>query len=203
MRSLLKPIGCAAACMLAAAGALAGDDDEAGTHALRGDYGFTLTQACVRTPFQRPPAAGFDSATHQLLVNAEAISAIGAGIMRFAKDGGVTVEDAAVSEVQLNQIAAGQVPVAPKTEFDCTGSYVLQPQNKIAVTLSCNAHVSQPGVTVTVAPFEFVGFLNHRGRVTSLSSVEGNLQTVTVAAGGQPVQQRQRICAQSLVLDKL
>jgi hypothetical protein len=185
--------------------ASANDDDsgdaDAGT--LAGDYGFTTTLTCVRTPFQRPPAAGFDPSTHRLLVDGEVINAVGSGIMRFAKDGAVSIEDGVLTEILANQISAGQIPVAPRTEFTCSGSYIVQPTSRVAATLSCNALVDQPGVSVTLAPFEFEGFVGRGKRSISLSSVTGSTQTVSVSVARDVVEQRERICIQSLTLDKL
>jgi len=203
-RSAFVRLAVLAALSMGGTQVLAHDDDgaDADAHPLQGDYGFTMTQTCARTPFQRPPAAGFDPGTRQLLVNGEIINAAGAGVMRFATDGAVSVEDGVLTEILANQIAAGQVPIGPKTGFTCGGSYTVQPGNRLAVTLSCNA-LAQPGVSVTLAPFEFEGFVGRGRRSINLASVSGSIQTVAVAVAGNVVQQRERVCVQSLTGDRL
>lgn len=181
-----------------------GDDEgDADTRSLHGEYGFTTTQTCVRTPFQRPPAAGIDVNTRQLLVNGEAINAVGLGVLRFAKDGTVGIEGGVLTEVALNQLSAGQAPLSVGTQFTCSGNYVAQPDNRLSVTLACNVVTPQPGLSVALAPFEFEGFVGRGRRSINLSSVKASLQTVTVSVGGNPVQQRHRLCVQSLSGDKL
>jgi hypothetical protein len=162
-----------------------------------------MTQSCVRTPFQVPPASGFNPANHALLLPGEVINSVGLGVMHFQYDGTVTVTDAAITELSVNQLAVGQLPVSPKTPFSCAGTYALQPANRVTVSLTCNALTGQPGVTVTLAPFEFEGFVGDDNRPISLSTVSGGTQTVTVAVGGTPVQQRERICLQSLTLGRI
>jgi hypothetical protein len=108
-------------------GAIASDDLEQSSHAparsLRGAYGFSLSQSCVRAPFQVPPAAAFDPTTRQLLVDVELVSGFGTGQLKFAKDGVVTLEDGHLTEITANQLSAGSKPVSDGTRFSCTGSY--------------------------------------------------------------------------------
>jgi len=44
-------------------------DDDNGPQKISGDYRVAITQICVRTPYQTPPATGFDPNTQQLLVD--------------------------------------------------------------------------------------------------------------------------------------
>lgn len=170
---------------------------------LRGSYGFSLSQSCVRTPFQVPPAAGFDPTTRQLLVDAELVSGFGTGQLEFAKDGVVTLEDGHLTEITANLLAAGSKPVSDGTRFGCKGSYSVQPGGKVGVSLSCNVVVPQPGPTVTLQPLNFEGFIAGDKRSINLSTVKPEVHTVMVSNGGIVLQQRERICLQSMILDKL
>jgi len=187
--------------------AFAGDELEqsgqGNSRSLRGAYGFSLTQSCVRTPFQPPPAAGFDLTTLQLLVDAELVSAFGTGKLRFAKDGVVTLEEGHLTEITANQLSAGSRPVSPGTLFNCTGSYSVQPGSRLGVSLSCNVVTSQPGPSVVLRPLNLEGFIGEDKRSLNLSTVKPEVHTVTVSNGGVVLLQRERICLQSMILDKL
>lgn len=170
---------------------------------LRGTYGFSLTQGCVRTPFQPPPAAGFDLITQQLLVDGELVHAFGTGKLRFAKDGVVTLEEGQLTEITANLLSAGSKPVSAGTRFNCTGSYNVQPGSKLGVSLSCTVVTPQPGPTVALRPLNLEGFIGEDKRSLNLSTVKPEVHTVTVSNGGVTLLQRERICLHSMVLDKL
>jgi hypothetical protein len=162
-----------------------------------GDYRVVINQTCVRTPFQAPPAAGFDPATRQLLVEGESLTAIGSGLLRFARDGSVTLLDGVQTEVSLDQVAAGNTPVTPPAKFSCAGNYSVW-YRKVSLSLSCEVPV-QPGVKVTVGPQKFEGYFDRSRRSINLTNITGGIQTITVAVDGVPVQQRQRICTQHAI----
>src|SRR5262245_40555605 len=109
---------------LALIGSAVAHDDE-GPKSPRGTYGFTLTQSCVRTPFQPPPAGGFDLTTQALLVDAELVSAYGTGKLKFGRDGALTLEEGRLTEITANLLSAGAKPVSPGTSFNCTGAHSL------------------------------------------------------------------------------
>ena len=204
----LPRLGVAIISMVAlSSSAFAGDETEQSsqtfTRSLRGSYGFSLSQSCVRAPFQVPPAAGFDPTTRQLLVDAELVSGFGTGQLKFAKDGVVTLEDGHLTEITANLLSAGSKPVSDGTRFSCKGSYSAQPGSKLSVSLSCNVVVPQPGPTVTLQPLNFEGFVAEGGRSINLSTVKPEVHTVTVSNAGVVLQQRERICLQSMILDKL
>jgi hypothetical protein len=176
---------------------------EAESRLLKGSYGFSLTQSCVRTPFQTPPAGGFDPVTHQLLVDGEVIDSAGLGVLRFLKDGQVTVEDGFLSELSTASVLAGQTPVSAGTQFVCTGSHAEAAGGKVTVSLSCTVLGTPPGQTVTLNPLNFAGFVGRDRESINLTSAQNELHTVTVSVGGTVVKQRERICLQSMKLDKL
>jgi hypothetical protein len=170
---------------------------------LRGEYGFTTTQNCVRTPFMPPSAAGFDPATRKLLVAGEVAQAAGSGVMEFDREGIVTVT-AGGTEVVESQLAPGQTPVIPGTEYTCIGSYVVYPDSQVTVSLpSCVVKNNTPGVTVTVGPLELEGYVGKGRNTIHLSLLAASIQTVAVTAGGNVLQKRERICTQSLSLTRL
>ncbi len=169
---------------------------------LHGAYGFSLSQTCVRTPFQAPPASGFNPATKQLNVNGEFVSGFGSGVLRFERNGVATIENALITEISASQTSAGQSPVSPGTKFGCAGNYNVQPDGKLTVVLSCEATPPAPGLRVIIEPVEFEGFVG-AGRSINLGTFKRDLSEVTVYSGATAVQQRQRICLQSLNLDKL
>jgi hypothetical protein len=172
-------------------------------HSLRGEYGFTTVQNCVRTPFLALTAHGFDPATRQLLVNGEVAGAAGSGVMNFARDGTVTVA-AGGTEVVESQTAAGQTPVVPGTEYTCTGTYTVGAGDSVSLAFpSCTIKTPNPALTVTVGPLEFEGYIGKNRRSIGLASLKANVQTVAVAAGGNVVQKRERICTQVLTLEQL
>jgi hypothetical protein len=162
---------------------------------ISGDYRVVITQMCVRTPYQPPPASGFDPNTHQLLADGETVTAIGSGLLRFAEDGTVQMLEGVQTEVSVNQAAPGKVPVAPPTQLACSGTYTLR-QRKVALSVSCDVNTPQPGVTVRLGPLSFEGYIDSRQHSISLTDAGANIQTITVSVAGNPVQQRQRICTQ-------
>jgi hypothetical protein len=181
--------------------ALAAQDED--SDFLRGEYGFTTTQNCVRTAFLPPAALGFDPNTLQLLVSGEVAQAAGSGVMEFSKQGTVTVT-AGGTEVVESQLAIGQAPVIPGTEYTCTGNYVMYPDSQVTLSFpSCVVKNNMPGVTVTVGPLELEGYVGKNKNAISLSSLAANIQTVAVFAAGTLLQKRERICTQSLSLNKL
>jgi len=170
---------------------------------LQGDYGLTTNESCVRTPFQAPSVAGFDPATDQLLVAGDVADAVGSGVMHFLPDGTVSV-NVVGTELEINQVSAGDIPVSVGVTYACEGTYALQSGGQITVSFpSCKVSSKQPGVTVTVGPLDLGGFVARDRGTMNLSEVNGALETVAVAVGGSVVQQRQRICVASFGLSEI
>ena len=162
------------------------------------DYRMVITQTCIRTPYQIPPAMGFDPETKALKAPGETLTATTTGLLRFAPDGTLTVEDGVQTEASFTQIATGQTPVTPPTDFRCNGSYVLS-ERKMALTVSCDVQTGNPNITVTVGPQNFEGYASLDGQAINLTNLAGDIQTITVAVNDTPVQERQRICTQHLL----
>ncbi len=170
---------------------------------LQGDYGLTAQQSCVRTPFQLPGAAGFDRTTGQLLTTATVADAAGSGIMHFDRDGTVDVEVLGI-ELETNKVQPGDVPVSSGIQYACKGTYTVTSDSRISVSFpACNVSPPRPGLTVTVGPLELQGFVGRGREGMVLSAVKGNVETVSIAAGGNVVSQRERICVGSYSLEKI
>lgn len=170
---------------------------------LDGEYGMTSTQSCVRTPFLPPPAKGFDPSTLALLQQGEAVSAIGSGVMRFARDGAAEIVDGRFTEILSDRTQPGETPVNPLTEFGCTGDYRLDEGGAITVDLVCTVKPPAPGVAVTIHPFKFEGYVSRGKSSLQLNLIDGVVQTVAVSVNGQVVQQRERICVQNASLSRI
>jgi hypothetical protein len=160
-----------------------------------GEYRVVINQTCVRTPFQVPPAAGFDPATKQLLVDGETVTALGTGLLRLGNDGSAELTDGRQTEISMDLLAAGKTPVTPPAEFTCAGRYAIE-EGKMTLTLTCDVKVPDPGVRVTVGPQEFEGHIDRDKKTINLTNIAGGIQAVTVSVFGNPVQLRQRVCTQ-------
>lgn len=177
--------------------AYAGDKDEDESRPINGDYQVVIASSCVRTAYQPAPASGFDPNTRQLVLEGQMLTALGSGLMRFDEDGTVQLLDGSQTEVSLDQTAVGRTPVAPPAQFTCSGKYTRQ-GHKVALTLSCDIKVPDPGVKVTLGPQDFVGYIGRGRQSISMVNIAGGIQTISVSVGGMFVQQRQRICTQQV-----
>jgi hypothetical protein len=173
------------------------------SNTLNGDYGMTLSQTCVLTPIQPPPGIGFDPATGRLLTEGEIVSAVSSGVLRFTQNSTVTIEEGRLSEVLHSNIQPGDLPVTAGNEYTCEGSYDLNAAGRLLMDLVCDVKSSQPGITITLQPFKLEGFASRNLQNVELSAIAGNIQTLQILANGTVVQQRERICLQSLSASKL
>lgn len=175
-----------------------GSDDN--VRYLRGDYGFTASNNCVRALPHAPSAVGMDPHTLQLLLPGESIAQSGSGVMHFHEDGTMSLE-AAVVEVNLSKTGAGDVPGTPELHGTCSGTYALAPKNRVTISGSC--HIDLPtGGGFNVAPVTAEGFVGDRGRSIHLNST-GGLQMVTFALPNGVELKSERVCGQRWAFDKL
>jgi len=123
--------------------------------------------------------------------------------MRFNHDGSVIITDGLLTEILNDKINPGDLPVNALAEFSCAGKYIRHPGRKIDIELECSVKSQSPGVTVSIKPFHFEGYVGRGLQTLQLSLIEGNVQTVLVSVGGQVVQQRERICVQSASLSRI
>jgi hypothetical protein len=184
--------------LIASAGSVyAGEQEDADSQPLTGEYRVVITSSCVRTPYQPAPATGFDANTGQLLVNGQMLTALGSGLLQFSEDGTVKVLEGVQTELSLDQTAPGATPVAPPVQFTCQGTYTRQGR-KVAMTLPCSIQVPNPGVTVTLGPQNFEGYVSLDRQSVNVINIAGAIQNIVVSVGGNPTQQRQRICTQQM-----
>jgi len=172
-----------------------------GPRALTGTYGFSLSQTCVRTPFAAPGTQAIDPVTKQLNVDGEFVSGFGTGVFKFEADGTVQLKNGLITEISAAQTAAGRSPVTPGTQFSCDGDYTIAADGKLDLVMVCETLPPGPGLRVLLEPIVFEGFVGN-GRAINLGTYKRDIHTVTVYAGANAVQQRQRMCLQSLNLDK-
>jgi hypothetical protein len=138
-----------------------------------------------------------------LLTGGEINSAVSSGVMRFNKKGEVAIEEGRLTEVLNNKLQPADLPVVSGNEYTCKGSYELHTAGKLSMELACDVKSPRPGVAITIEPVKLEGFVGRRKQNINLSSIEGNIQTVNVSVGDRLVQQRERICIQSVVLSNL
>jgi len=120
------------------------------------DYRVAINQTCVRTPFQQPPADGFDPVTKALRVAGESLTATGSGLLRFAPGGHLTLEEGVQTEASLALLALNQTPITPPARFQCSGQYSLD-RRKVSLSLTCEVQTGNPNLKVTVGPQNFDG----------------------------------------------
>jgi hypothetical protein len=180
----------------------AADASQQGPQQINGEYRVVINQTCVRTPFQPPPANGFDPATKQLLQEGESITALGKGLLRLDNNGSAELTEGSQTEVSFPSLAPGKTPVTPPADFTCSGTYTLDSGKMVLTLPSCNVRVPEPNITVTVGPQHFEGHVGQNRKTISLTNMAGELQSITVSAFGNPVQQRQRICTQHALLTR-
>ena len=191
-----------------AAGAQEGDTEMEKGHFIsstkffHGTYGFSLSEFCVETPRQPPPAQGFDPESRALSREADAVIAVLMGVMRFDLYGNVFVQDATISDLFIDATGVGDVPIASGTPLSCEGTYTIERSKRIELVLDCAAELPN-GVGVTIGPFQLEGFLGRFGLSIPISSIAGNIQTETVSVGGVAVAERERVCLLRGTLAKL
>lgn len=171
---------------------------------INGIYGLTTLQNCVRTPFLPPQSQGIDPVTRKLLIDGEAAVAVGSGTMQFLRDGRV-LTSVLGSELAQSGLVAGVAPSSTGIRYQCTGTYKVKPDQSITVDFpSCTVSAANPNVVVTVAPLTLQGHVAAGRLGMQLTLVDGGLQTVAVSdPTGRVLQARQRLCVQTMSLDRL
>jgi hypothetical protein len=167
-------------------------------------YGLTTVQNCVRTPFAPPTTQGIDPATGKLLTDGEAAVATGSGVMQFNLNGTVTASILGAELAQGN-LVPGLAPLSTGIKYNCSGTYKTQIDQSLTVKFpSCTVTTANPNVVVTVAPLELSGYVGGAGRDITLTQLDSAVQTVAVSdTAGRVLQARQRVCVQSMSLNKL
>lgn len=169
-----------------------------------GVYGLTTMQNCVRTPFLPPQSQGIDPVTRKLLMDGEAAVAVGSGTMHFLPDGRV-LTSVLGSELAQSGLVTGVAPSTTGIRYQCAGTYKVKADQSVTVSFpSCTVSAANPNVVVTVAPLTLQGHVAAGRLGMQLTLVDGGLQTVAVSdPTGRVLQARQRLCVQTMSLDRL
>ena len=168
---------------------------------LYGTYHVVITETCVRTPYEVPPANGFDPETRMLLVEGEAVSAIGKAQAHFYPDGTVQLEKGKQTETSPASILPGDTPIVPASIFTGDGTYTLKGKN-VTLDLMCSVDHPAPNIEIILGPLTFEGKISRNRKTISLTNLDRVIQTVTVELDGNPIQQRQRVCSQTATFTK-
>jgi len=171
---------------------------------IKARYGLTTVQNCVRTPFAPPTAQGIDPSTGKLLTDGEAAVATGSGVMQFNLNGTVTASILG-AELAQDNLVPGVAPLSTGIKYNCSGTYKTQIDQSLTVKFpSCTVTTANPNVVVTVAPLTLSGYVGGAGRDITLTQLDSAVQTVAVSdTAGHVLQARQRVCVQSMSLNKL
>lgn len=176
---------------------------DGGSKYLKGVYGMSFSQTCMLAPIQPPPSVGFDEQTKELLVDAEVVSAVSNGLVHFQKGGKLVIRDAQLTEIFNDKTLAGNKAVGSRNKYSCAGDYQFTGKSKISAQLSCSVHIPVPGVAATIEPFLLEGYVSKSKEFVNLTALEGNVQKYQLSVGGQIVEERQRVCLQTLNMGKL
>ncbi|ABC29356.1 hypothetical protein HCH_02556 [Hahella chejuensis KCTC 2396] len=209
LKSGVRLLGAVALCLSSTSMAQEGAIDPAlavatlGGKALRGEYGFVGQFSCVQTPLQPPPATGFDpEPPHSLLVEGEAVSVAGYGVMTFSPTGTVDLSVTG-SLIGLDQTATGDAPVTARIAGNCPGGrYQVLDNHRLFLEFP-NCQESVPGFSASGGPLRFEGLMARDRRWIKLAMVDGGVQTYDIAIPGYPELQNQRACIQTFVMDRM
>lgn len=196
-----------AVALMGSACAVAEDLQDNVLHTLNAAYGFTTQVICATTDPQPPGTASIDPNTGVFNVAGEAVNFTGGGVMTFTRDGKVTLLAPGVM-LETKKIVPGGVPFTNSISGDCAGTYDITFDKTSGNTLnaSYNCVLSAPtvGLKINVGPIIWnahIGPFAHEIHGVA----QPNVQTIQVAllSNGQVLAEEQRICEQTVALDKL
>ncbi len=173
-----------------------GEGQSATPRFLTGAYGFSLNQACARTPFIDPSIVAIDPVTKEMRVDGEFVNVYGTGTMKFNRDGTVQIPNGFITEISAALISANQSPLSVGSEFSCDGDYTIKPDGKLNVVLVCETPTPLPDVRVFIQPILFEGFVSPDRSIT-LGAYRRDIHSVTVFTDGTPTLERERMCLSS------
>ena len=177
------------------------------SHTLNAAYGFTTSVICVATPPAPPGTQSIDPNTGAFLFGGEAVDATGGGTMTFKKDGTMTLE-APGNQLRRDKIFPGGIPFVDSIAGSCTGTYNItnDPKNGRHLIASYSCSLDEPTVDLKVA----VGPVTWDAHIgPSANELHGfgplNIQTIHAVrrSTGETLSEQQRICIQTVALDKL
>jgi len=170
-------------------------------------YGFTTSVICATTDPQAPGTPSIDADTGTFLVGGEAVNFTGGGVMTFTRDGKVTLL-APGTQLETNKIIPGGVPFTTSITGTCAGNYNIQfdktSGNTLNASYNCVLDVPTRGLKINVGPIIWAAHIGPFANEIHGVATQ-NVQTIQVAlrANGQVVAEEQRICEQTVALDKL
>jgi len=160
---------------------------------LRGNFAFTAWRSCVQS---KSPIAGFDPVTHELLADAEAMSFVESGIVRFNGDGTLKADDIRVTMVGAPVI--GTVPVQAGLKSSCQGTYAVNSDRSCSVKMTCSAQLPD-NMMMTMNPFHYNGTIDMLYKTIAMTESDGTIQKISFSQNGSPtpIYSLERVCASS------
>ncbi|MBT1075670.1 hypothetical protein [Geobacter grbiciae] len=159
---------------------------------LKGSYAFTASRTCVQTPY----SPGFDQTTRQLLTDGETVGFIESGTLTFSGTGSVKGDNITVAVMEPAKAIAGSAPMQNGITSSCAGTYSVNPNRSYSATLTCTSQLGN-GLSLAIGPAAYQGSVDVTQNMLTISETGGNIQAVTVAIGGTPVQSFDRVCTSS------
>lgn len=159
---------------------------------LKGSYAFTVSRTCVQTPY----SPGFDQTTRQLLTTGETVGFIESGTLTFSGTGSVKGDNITVAVMEPAKAIVGSAPMQNGITSSCAGTYSVNPNRSYSATLTCTSQLGN-GLSLAIGPAAYQGSVDVSQNMLTISETGGNIQAVTVAIGGTPVQSFDRVCTSS------
>lgn len=172
---------------------------------LKGKYGWTTQQVCVRTVPNPPGIDQIDpNPPNALNVPGEIVSMTGVGTAVFKPDGTMHIDAGSwASELRHSKMAPGDTPMSSGFAPVCDGTYSIGADNRAKVDWDCRIDVqTQPGLYIDAAPVNWDGFVAENGNTIDLN-LRSTVQRLTFKMNGNPIQEVQRLCIQRFVFHKL
>lgn len=172
---------------------------------LRGKYGFTTQQVCVRTVPNPPGIDQIDpDPPNALNVPGEIVGMTGLGTATFWSDGRMRLDTGAwANELRYSQMAPGNTPMSGGFAPECHGTYSIGADNRAKVDFNCRIQlVNQPGVYIDAGPVNWDGWVAENGHTLDMN-LRGTVQRLTFKNDGTPLFEVQRLCIQRMVFHKL
>jgi len=162
---------------------------------LRGNFAFTAWRSCVQSTV--PNATGFHPESHALLTaDAEAMSFVESGIVRFNGDGTLKADDIRVTMVTAPEI--GKAPVQAGLRSSCKGTYAVNSDRSCNIKMTCSAQL--PGnIMMTMNPFHYNGTIDLLYKTIAMTESDGTIQKISFSQNGspKPIYSLERVCASS------
>ena len=176
-------------------------------HTLRGRYGWTTQQTCVRTVPNPPGIDQIDpNPPHALNVPGEIVGMTGVGTAVFRPDGTMHIDAGSwANELRHSQMAPGNTPMSGGFSPVCDGTWSLGADNRAKVDWYCRIDLPPAaGIHIDAGPVNMDGWVAEDGNTIDLNLL-GTVQRLTFKTNdtNTPVGEVQRLCIQRFVFHKL